>query len=216
MNIAKRGIPAESGIAVLLIGVVFVFVTLYGFAKYYTNRNASISQKDYVEVKAPDTEKISSLNIDPSSTKIWKSYSNTAYKYSFKYPETWGIGKTCEHEDLVGLVKIGPEFVKYPTANCGTANIAPPIFFYVEKAPKMSYPNYSVTEKKTIRVGSKDGEYQSFKIVDRNQAGSNTFQQFLVPLNGNEYLVAMTGSYDALALASDFLGVISTLNISGN
>lgn len=144
------------------------------------------------------------LILKKSATANWKTYVNTAFGYSFKYPPQWGVGTPCETETRIGFVGIGPELLEYPTTNCGTANIPPTVFFYVDSTLP-SPPNiYQKVAEKNIFVNQVEGIYRSYD--------NHTFQ-FTLPVN-NSFLIASTGAYESPDLESNFLTILSTLKIT--
>ena len=158
----------------------------------------SPSQEEQIITRILSTFKF--LDQDQAGASNWKTYANSKYGYSFNYPDTWGIGTQCTGDSQTGLVRLGPNLLKFPSSDCGTANIPSAIMFYIGDAPPSPSSNTQIVSQKTLVVDNTPGQYSEF---------SPTSLQFFIPLN-QQYLIIETGSYPLPSLKNYFDTILST------
>lgn len=109
-----------------IIGVtILIGFIIYGFGGYYLGKKSSrITQSTSVIQNQPSSVPFSSPTIDP--TESWKTYTNSKYNYSFKYPSDYQIGscRSCTDLATVDYVTIQSPFMTHNSQGYGITTVS--------------------------------------------------------------------------------------------
>jgi len=118
----------ESGsVDLLLIAVVFVLAVGLGGYVYYQQqqaKKADMTAGTGVTVASHPKAKVASTTAEVISTSDWKTYSNSAFNISFKYPSTWKIQENVYSAQLhIVVSNIDPSQLQGASSNYGYIEI---------------------------------------------------------------------------------------------
>ncbi|EKE04925.1 MAG: hypothetical protein ACD_19C00429G0085 [uncultured bacterium] len=93
-------------LVILLSSLLIISVAIAGFFAYQTQRLvAELRVKNeelIVKTPAPTVEPVATEKSDVDPTANWKTYTNTAYKYSISYPSTYVVSNQAD--GAIGVV----------------------------------------------------------------------------------------------------------------
>ncbi len=156
MNLPKE-LTTVTPLSKYLAIVVFVLFPILGFflgMKYQELMNLSKRQEmeeNLTITRAPTPTPFAIPTVDPSITANWKTYANSQFEFTLRYPAEWKIAEAKEKD--YNIIQIYPTDKKINDIDSEGPSPFTSIRIVVKNNPKnLSYMDYALEEEKSIFV----------------------------------------------------------------
>ncbi len=190
---------------ILLVSIVFLFFQNQKLQKQVTNQQISPT----IQIPFPTTQKTSSISITPDETAGWKTYTNSQYFYSIKFPKEW-LSKSFG-PGVVGLqtldsnsrgVILSPNNQDQTVPNPmfeiqaeGTENLSRPVYSEWQKQIKTNFSEiYKLTKESSLIISGSTATVLEGKHV---YPKTSTYVKQLI------FTSSEKGVYFTITIASD-------------
>ncbi|RJO59806.1 hypothetical protein C4546_00350 [Candidatus Parcubacteria bacterium] len=210
----KKGNSPTLWVVLIIVLLVAIAVAVYSYWNKNQNSNTNVNQNTNVAVNSnvntPLNQNVNTVNTNSSTnanvavdTSNWKTYSNTKYQYSFKYPKDFG---------LLDSPNSSVPDTQSPTIGFGTTEMSFRVSIQTVEAcdslstcvQKYPYSNASLGVSTGLNQTEIDGHQALTETINRPQTG-NWIHHVWYVLNGQKlstFSTVSSVSFDTQALAT--------------